>query len=126
MLLVDTSAWIEWLIGSRTGVTVGRFIPDREAWLVPTIVQLELVGWLTREAGEDKADQVIAFTQMCAVAPLDTKIALLAAGIGIRHKLAMADSIIYATALEHGAEVLTCDAHFDGLPGVRFVPKSPS
>ncbi len=50
--------------------------------------------------------------------PLDTTIALRAAGLHRQHKLATADAIVYATALEHGAELLTCDAHFAGLPGV--------
>jgi predicted nucleic acid-binding protein len=32
----------------------------------------------------------------------------------------MADSLIYATARAKGAELWTQDAHFKGLPGVRF------
>jgi predicted nucleic acid-binding protein len=123
MRLVDTSAWIEWLIASPTGKAVASALSAREDVLVPTIVQLELAKWLAREAGEDKADQVVAFTQMCHVAPLDTKIALSAAELCGKHKLATADAIVYATALEHGADLLTCDAHFDGLPGVTFVAK---
>jgi predicted nucleic acid-binding protein len=73
--------------------------------------------------GEDRADQVIAYTQMCVLAPLDTKIALSAAEMCGRHRLATADAIIYATALDHGADLLTCDAHFEGLPGVTYVAK---
>ncbi|CAN5320503.1 hypothetical protein BH10PSE6_BH10PSE6_48260 [soil metagenome] len=38
MRLVDTSAWIEWLIASPTGKTVKSAIPVRDGWLVPTIV----------------------------------------------------------------------------------------
>jgi predicted nucleic acid-binding protein len=79
---------------------------------------------LTREVGEDKADQVVAFTQMCVVVSLDTKIALWAAILCVKHKLATADAIIHATALEHGADVVTCDAHLEGLPDVTFVAKS--
>ncbi len=123
MRLVDTSAWVEWLIASPTGKAVASAIPAREDWLVPTIVQLELAKWLTREVGEDKADQVVAFTQMCHVAPLDTKIALAAAELCRQHKLATADAIVYATAREFGAELLTCDVDFKGLPGVVFVGK---
>ena len=123
MRLVDTSAWIEWLIASPTGKAMKSAIPAREEWLVPTIVQLELAKWLAREVGEDKTDQTIAFTQMCVVAPLDTKIALAAAEICGKHKLATADAIVYATALEYGADLLTCDAHFSGLPGVAFIAK---
>lgn len=99
-------------------------MPERADWLVPTIVQLELATWLAREVGEDKADEVVAFTQMCFVVPLDTKIALAAAEICGKHKLATADAIVYATALEYEADVLTCDAHFGGLPGVMFIPKT--
>lgn len=124
MRLIDTSAWAEWLIDSPTGKTVAVELPEREQWLVPTIVQLELMKWLTREIGEDKADQVIAFTETCIVADLDTTVALSAADLSIRRKLATADAIIYATALAHGAELLTCDRHFEGLAGVRLMPKS--
>jgi predicted nucleic acid-binding protein len=124
MRIVDTSSWIEWLIDSPVGKTVARELPTQEQWLVPTIVQLELAKWLAREAGEDKADQVIAFTETCMVADLDTGIALSAAELCARHKLATADAIVYATALAYGADFLTCDRQFEGLPGVRFVLKS--
>jgi predicted nucleic acid-binding protein len=83
-----------------------------------------LAKWLSREIGEDKADQVIAFTETCIVVDLDTPIALSAAEFCSRHKLATADAVIYATALANGAQLLTCDRHFDGLSGVRLVAKS--
>jgi len=123
MRLVDTSAWVEWLVGSASGTAIAPELPARTRWLVPTIVQLELAKWLTREVGEDKADQVIAFTETCIVADLDTPIALAAADLCARHKLATADAIVYATALAYGADLLICDRHFEDLPGVRIVPK---
>lgn len=123
MILVDTSAWIEWLIDSPTGDLVEEHLPVEQDWLVPTMVQLELAKWLAREVGEDKADQVIAFTQVCRVVPLDTEIALAAAEACREHKLATADAIILATARIVGAMVLTCDAHFENAPGVTYIPK---
>lgn len=65
-----------------------------------------------------------AFSQKCIVVPLDTDMALTAAEIGLRHKLAMADAIVYATAQLLEADLLTCDAHFKDLDGVRYVPKT--
>lgn len=124
MRLVDTSAWIETLKGSPTGRRVAAELPDQSEWLVPTIVQLELAKWLAREAGEDRADQVIAFSQLCITAPLNTEIALAAAEACRAHKLATADAIVYATALRHGADVLTCDAHFEGLDSAVYLPKA--
>lgn len=53
MHLVDTSAWIQWLIGSPTGAAVGAHLPEQFDLLVPTLVQLELAKWLTCEVGED-------------------------------------------------------------------------
>ena len=123
MVLIDTSAWIEWLIGSPTGNKVEAQLPQQANWLIPTMVQLELAKWLAREVGEDKADQVIAFTQVCHVVPLDTEIALAAAEVCREHKLATADAIIFATARAHQAKLVTCDAHFDGLPGVTLIEK---
>ena len=76
-----------------------------------------------REVGEEQADQVIAYTQKCSVVPLDSAIALLAAELHREHKLATADAIVYATARQQGADLLTCDAYFNGLPDTVFLAK---
>ncbi len=123
--VVDTSAWIEWLTDSALGKRLGKQFPEPPRCIVPTIVQLELSKWLMREVGEEQADQVIAYTLKCAVVPMDTAIALLAATLHREHKLATADAIVYATAQQQRAELLTCDAHFEGLPGVVLFSKSP-
>ncbi|TAG33238.1 MAG: type II toxin-antitoxin system VapC family toxin [Polaromonas sp.] len=44
--------------------------------------------------------------------------------MGMRHKLPLADSIIYATAQQGNALVWTQDADFEGLPGVRYCAKN--
>lgn len=121
--VVDTSAWIEWLTGSALGRKLVRQFPEPSQCIVPTIVQLELSKWMVREVGEEQADQVIAYTQQCAVVPLDTTIALLAADLHREHKLATADAVVYATARHQGAELLTCDGHFEGLPDVALFVK---
>jgi predicted nucleic acid-binding protein len=123
--VVDTSARIEWLIASAIGKKLANELPEKALCIVPTIVQLELSKWLWRELGEAQADQVIAYTMKCRVEPLDTATALLAADLHRQHKLAKADAIVYATAVQHGAELLTCDAHFKDLPGVVLFPKAP-
>ena len=122
--VVDTSVWIEWLAGSAIGKRLAKEIPGKADCIVPTMVQLELAKWLTREVSEEVADRVIAYTQKCDVVPLDTRLALLAAELHRSHKLATADAIVYATAQQHGVPLLTCDAHFEGLPDVILFPKS--
>lgn len=125
MIVVDTSAWIEVLGDGLLRQTLVSQFPEPNQMIVPTIVQLELSKWLKRERGEEKADEIIAFTQTCQVEPLDSRIAILAAELCLTHKLATADAIIYATTLRHGSKLLTCDAHFQGLESVTYIPKPP-
>lgn len=123
LYVVDTSAWIEWLTDSQHGKKLSNKFPSKEFCIVPTIVQLELSKWLTRELGEERSDSVIAYTQKCIVTPLDTDIALMAADFHRKHKLATADAIVYATAQHHRAQLMTFDAHFAKLPSVTYLAK---
>ncbi len=123
MRVVDTSIWVEWLIDSPLRQAIAEAFPETTQCIVPTIVQLELDKWLMRELGESEADQVIAYTHLCVVAALDTNIALQAADLHRQYKLATADAIVYATTLVYGADLLTCDAHFEGLPDVVLFRK---
>ena len=126
MRVVDTSAWLEWLRDSELGRKVDPEIPTQDAWIVPTIVQYELARWLARQVSEEAAASAIAFSNECVVTPLDTALALRAAEVASKHALAMADAIIYATAIDAGADLLTCDAHFAGLPHVVHFPRGAS
>ena len=103
---------------------MGREFPRQDEWLVPTLVQLELANWLIRENLENAAELVTAFSKYCMVVALDTETALRAAELAVGHRLSTADAIIYATALAYEADLLTCDRHFEGLPGVIYVAKA--
>lgn len=121
--VVDTSAWIEWFVDSPLADTIGAELPPMDSCLVPTIVQLELAKWLTRELPAERASKALSYVSDCHVVVLDSEIALLAAGLCASAHLSTADAIIYATAVHLGAELLTCDAHFRNLPQVLYFPK---
>jgi predicted nucleic acid-binding protein len=126
MRVVDTSAWLEWLGDTVLGRGIGAELPDTDKWVVPTIVQFELMRFLARTVSEEAADQAIGFSIQCMIAPLDTRLAVRAAEFAKVYSLAMADAIVYATAMEAGADLLTCDAHFAKLPGVVYFAKTTS
>ncbi len=63
--------------------------------------------------------------QQSKVVELGSALALRAAALGLRHKLPLADSIIYATAQAANAVVWTQDADFEGLTDVRYFAKEP-
>jgi predicted nucleic acid-binding protein len=123
MRVIDTSAWIEWLTGSPLRDQLAAQIPVRSQCVFPTIIQLELAKWLARERSEERVDQMVAFTQKCVVVPLDTRIAMRSVVVHRQYKLATADAIVYATALEYGADLVTCDAHFENLANVILIKK---
>jgi predicted nucleic acid-binding protein len=124
MRVVDTSAWIEWLLGTALGKRLEPELPPNDEWIVPTIVQYELMRASIRALSKAQADAALAFSNKLAVRQLDTGLAVAAADYAARHSLAMADAVIYATAMEAGADLLTCDAHFANLPGVVYFAKS--
>jgi predicted nucleic acid-binding protein len=61
--------------------------------------------------------------QQGRVVNLDSALALIAAKIGSDTKLALADSVVLATARQAEATLWTQDADFGGLPGVKFRAK---
>lgn len=57
------------------------------------------------------------------ILPHDGTLAIVAARLGLEHRLPLADSIVYATARAHDATLWTMDADFEGLEGVRYFPR---
>ena len=124
MRVVDTSAWIEWLLGTALGKRLEPELPSNDEWIVPTIVQYELMRASIRALSKAQADAALAFSKKLAVRQLDKDLAVEAADYAARHSLAMADAVIYATKMNAGADLLTCDGHFANLPGVVYFAKS--
>lgn len=117
--VVDSSAWLEYLADSPQAVHFEQALQDTENLIVPVITIYEVFKKILRERGEGDALRVASQMQSGTVIDLDPTLALEAA----RHPLPLADSIIYATALGHGATLWTQDEHFKNLPGVRYFPK---
>jgi predicted nucleic acid-binding protein len=121
--VVDSSAWLEYF---ADGPNAGHFaapIEDASALIVPSITLLEVFKRIARERDEAKALQYVGVMQQGRVADLDAPLALRAAALGSRHKLPLADSVIYATAQQYRSIVWTQDSDFEGLDGVRFWPR---
>jgi|SRR5579863_618674 len=123
MRVVDTSAWIEWIVDSPMAETLAPELPPKDRWVVPTIVLFELTKWADRAEAPAKVGRLISFASGCVVVPLDEPTAIQAAQLARRHDLATADAIVYATAAATGADLLTCDAHFKGLAKVAYFEK---
>jgi PIN domain nuclease of toxin-antitoxin system len=56
-----------------------------------------------------------------SIIPLEESIALLAADLSLKHALPLAEAMVYATAVEKNAELITSDVHFKELEQVILV-----
>jgi toxin FitB len=122
--VVDSSAWIEYLSGGANAAFFRQPIEEEAALLVPALSIFEVYRHLLRHVGRDEALQVVAAMRQGTVVDLDDGLALEAAELSVASKLALADSIMLATARVHGATFWTQDADFDGLEGVRLARKT--
>jgi predicted nucleic acid-binding protein len=119
MEVVDSSGWIEYFVESERAALFAPAIEDAANLVVPIITVYEVFKKLRRDVGEDEALEAVALMKAGNVVLLDLPTVLEAA----KESLSMADSIIYSVTLQLGATLWTQDAHFEGLPSVRYFPK---
>lgn len=123
MNVVDSSGWIEYLSGGPNASFFCPPIESAEPLLVPSLSLFEVYRHMLRHIGRDEALRVVAAMRSGIVVDLDGGLALEAAELSVETKLALADSIILATAQAHEATLWTQDADFEGLDHVEYRPK---
>ena len=118
-VVLDSSCWLEFFADTDRADLYAEAIENAQDLVVPVLTVYEVAKKLAREVGDDVAAAALSLMQRGKLIDIDLPLALEAAVNG----LPLADSLIYATARHHGAELWTQDRHFVGLPGVRFFAK---
>jgi toxin FitB len=121
MHIVDSCGWLEWFSDGRMAEAYGEHLQAGEEILVPAVVLYEVYKILKREVGEEKALLAAGHMKTSRVVPLEDVLALQAADVALRHHLAMADAMVYATALMYECPLYTSDTDLQGLPLVNFL-----
>jgi predicted nucleic acid-binding protein len=91
--------------------------------IVPTICIFEVFKRLLQLRGSDEAIAATVEMHKGLVVPMDSELALAAVKLSVDFKLALADSVILATARLYEATLWTQDADFAALENVKFRPK---
>lgn len=120
MNVVDSSAWLEYFADGPNAAVFAKPIEFAGSLLVPSISLFDVFKRVTQQRDEDDALRAVAIMEQGRVIDLDRATALEAARLSIQHKIAMAGSIMLATAQRNRATLWTQDADFDGLPAVRY------
>jgi predicted nucleic acid-binding protein len=120
--VVDSSAWLEYLADGPNAPAFAAAVENLTQLVVPTLVITEVLRRLDVQGRRRIVPEVLAHMRQGRVVPLDEGLAVEAAIVGRRHKLALADSIVYATARAWEATTWTQDEDFRDLPGVEYRP----
>jgi predicted nucleic acid-binding protein len=123
VILVDSSGWIEYFTGGANANKYGGYLEQTSQVVTPTVVLYEVYKIVKRERTEEEALLAAAQIQKTRLIPLSESLALAAADVSLEFRLAMADSVVYATARTEDAELVTSDGDLRGLPGVTYLPK---
>lgn len=126
MNVVDSSGWLEYFADGANASFFAGAIEDEEHLLVPVICMYEVFKRISQQRGTSAAHDVIADMYSGQVVNVDKALALSAAKLSVEMKLAMADSLILATARAHDAILWTQDADYAGIEGVKYIEKAGS
>ena len=121
MNVVDSSGWLEYFANGRNASFFADAIQDTAHLVVPTLSLSEVFKRVLDQRGDSAALRAIAIMEQGHVVPLDARLAVEAARLGLHVRLPLADSVILATARAFSATLWTQDADFKGMDGVRFV-----
>jgi predicted nucleic acid-binding protein len=121
LFLVDSSGWVEFIGDGPLAEKFAPYFEREEHLLVPVIVLYEVYKKLLSAQVSTAANRFLSAALRAHVVPIDERLALLAARISLDRRLAMADAMIYATALAAGAHLITSDSHFQGLAEVTVI-----
>ena len=123
MTLVDSVGWVEFFTDGPLAGEYFKYLQKPSEVIVPTIVLYEVYKKIKNERSEEAALVAVATMQNARIIPLTEELSLSAADASLSHKLAMADAIVYASAMQEGAKVVTSDNDLKDLPQVTYFPK---
>ncbi len=123
MNVVDSSGWIEYLLDTPRAALFADAIEDEAHLLVPSINGYEVYTHIARVASGAQASGAMALLARGRAVHWTAERAVQTADIAARHKLALADAMVYACVLEHQATLWTQDVDYFGLSRVNYFPK---
>ena len=120
MNVVDSSAWLEYFADGPNADAFAGAIQDAANLVVPSITLFEVFKRIRVQRDSEIALRAVSQMRRGTVVDLDADLAIAAADLSADLKMALADSVILATARAHTATVWTQDADFEGLDNVEY------
>lgn len=120
MNVVDSSAWLEYFADGPNADDFAAPIQDSANLIVPSITLFEVFTRIRMQRDSEMALRAVSQMRRGTVVDLDADTAVAAADLSADLEMALADSVILATARASDATVWTQDADFEGLEKVEY------
>lgn len=120
MNVVDSSAWLEYFADGPNADEFASPIQDAANLVVPSITLFEVFKRIRTQRDSEIALRAVSQMRRGTVVDLDADLAVAAADLSANLRMALADSVILATARAYDATVWTQDADFEGLESVEY------
>lgn len=120
MNVVDSSAWLEYFADGPNAGEFAEAIQDSAHLVVPSITLFEVFKRIRIQRDSEIALRAVSQMRRGTVVDLDADLAVAAADLSADLKMALADSVILATARANDAIVWTQDADFEGIENVQY------
>ena len=117
-VLLDSHAWVEIFKGTKAGKKVRVYIRGKDKYT--SAVNIAEVERKVRIEQEPELEGVRELFSFCNIIGIDRQIAESAAELSVKHKLHLADALVYACARARNLELITGDPDLKGLKGVGF------
>ena len=121
MIVLDSSIWIEHLKSKPATGKISHYFKNIQEVITPTIAIYEVFKRMKKEHSVQETYDLVAQMLKTNVVPITADIAMTAANVSLEHDLPMADSLVYATAVEYDCKVVTLDNDFRDLPRAEVI-----
>jgi predicted nucleic acid-binding protein len=123
-MLLDTSAWVEYFIGSVVGRRVKEVLEKEECY-TSLVTIAEITNWALRER-KNASSMIDTIEEISNLIEPDEDITVLAGRLNYERKKknkkwGMMDSFILATGMIYDMRILTKDPDFDDLDNVELL-----
>ena len=126
-MLLDTSAWIEYLKGTKLGEEIKILLNQEIAIYTCPLTIVEISNWSYKN-NEEPSPHLQKIKTLSKILELSEDILVKSGKTYYEErvksenkKISMIDCIIYTTARFHGLILLTKDGDFEGLEGVKLL-----
>lgn len=123
MIVIDTSALVEFLVGRDPVADKIREVSVGQRWAAPHVIDLECASTLRglvrgRKLSPDEGQRALTLLQRMSLERFEHEL-LLSRVWELRENMWPYDAAYVALAELLGVELLTLDRKFDGVPGLK-------